>query len=253
MSWYYVLHGQRQGPVSQADFEQLVADGVVTSETLVSLDAMATWQPYAVVRPVSPAGDEGTEICVMSGRRCSRNQMIQYEGQWISAEHRDAFFERLSEGVRQPLVGEFRMPGPYGYGGFWRRAGALVIDVVIRRVLVYLLSIGVTALIGSGVGLGFTDLRAYLVMDLAITLVVHLAYGIFFLRRFDATPGKLALGLKVLRPDGSSLSVSRIVGRYFAGSLNLFTLGIGYLVVTLNAEKRGLHDYLCDTRVIRVR
>jgi len=35
--------------------------------------------------------------------------------------------------------------------------------------------------------------------------------------------------------------------------LSGMTLGIGYILAAFDAEKRGLHDMICDTRVIRAR
>lgn len=40
-------------------------------------------------------------------------------------------------------------------------------------------------------------------------------------------------------------------GRYVAAALNYLTLGVGWFMAGWNDEKRGLHDYICDTRVIR--
>ena len=86
-----------------------------------------------------------------------------------------------------------------------------------------------------------------------IGIGIGLSYEIIFVRKFDATPGKMALGIKLLRPDGSKLSVGRIVGRYFANYLNVFTLLIGYIILVFDDERRALHDRICDTRVIKSR
>jgi uncharacterized RDD family membrane protein YckC len=85
-----------------------------------------------------------------------------------------------------------------------------------------------------------------------INLVVGCSYEAFFVSSsLSATPGKLAIGAKVLRPDGSRLTLGRAVGRYFAKVLSAMILCIGYIIVAFDAEKRGLHDMICDTRVIR--
>jgi len=38
--------------------------------------------------------------------------------------------------------------------------------------------------------------------------------------------------------------------RYLASILSALTLGIGYLMVLWDSEKRTLHDLICGTRVI---
>jgi uncharacterized RDD family membrane protein YckC len=82
---------------------------------------------------------------------------------------------------------------------------------------------------------------------------VAIAYACFFILRWDATPGKMALGLKLVRSDGERLSAGRIIGRYFSEWLSAIILCIGYIMVAFDEEKRALHDRICDTRVIRVK
>jgi uncharacterized RDD family membrane protein YckC len=84
-------------------------------------------------------------------------------------------------------------------------------------------------------------------------MLVAIAYEVFFIRKYDATPGKMALGLNLLRADGSKLSVGRIIGRYFAYLVSCLTLAIGFIIAGFDDEKRSLHDRMCDTRVIKTR
>jgi uncharacterized RDD family membrane protein YckC len=61
----------------------------------------------------------------------------------------------------------------------------------------------------------------------------------------------MALGLKVVRPNGGPVSPGRAFGRYFAKWLSSMTLGIGYIIAGFDAEKRAMHDMIVDTRVVR--
>jgi len=72
-----------------------------------------------------------------------------------------------------------------------------------------------------------------------------------FVYKLGATPGKMALGLKVIRPGGGPVGLGRAVGRYFGKMLSAMALFIGYIIVGFDSEKRGMHDMICDTRVIR--
>jgi uncharacterized RDD family membrane protein YckC len=83
--------------------------------------------------------------------------------------------------------------------------------------------------------------------------VLGCSYETFFLVKFGATPGKMAMGLKVVRPDGSGIQIGRAVGRYFAKMLSGMILYIGYIMVGFDSQKRGLHDMICETRVIKTR
>lgn len=257
MQWYYAVNNQRQGPVTQAEFDKLVADGVIKPETLVWQAGMADWKPYSSIAGTlpPPAGvSDDTAICAVSGKRYPKREMIQYEGKWISAEHRDAYFQRLREGVVNP--GDGAVPGPFGYGGFWRRFVAKFVDGIITGVLGMFLGAFVGGIFGATGQLQPGNTGKILLMQAIIqclAVALGLSYDIFFIRKFDATPGKMALGLKILRPDGAKLSVGRIIGRYFAHILSAFTLLIGYIMAGFDDEKRALHDRVCDTRVIKTR
>jgi len=43
----------------------------------------------------------------------------------------------------------------------------------------------------------------------------------------------------------------RAFARHFAEFLSGIILGIGYLMVAFDREKRALHDHICNTRVIK--
>jgi hypothetical protein len=47
--WYYGTQGQQQGPVTETELRQLMAQGVVTRETLVWRDGLAEWKPMGDV------------------------------------------------------------------------------------------------------------------------------------------------------------------------------------------------------------
>lgn len=51
MQWFYLVQGQRQGPVDDAALESLVRQGVVGDDTYVWRDGLAEWQTYGAVKP----------------------------------------------------------------------------------------------------------------------------------------------------------------------------------------------------------
>jgi uncharacterized RDD family membrane protein YckC len=53
MVWYYVKDGARQGPVEEAEFNRLVGQNEVRSDTLVWSEGMSDWRPYATVAAVA--------------------------------------------------------------------------------------------------------------------------------------------------------------------------------------------------------
>ncbi len=259
MIWYYAVNQQRQGPVATEELNRLLTAGTVTADTLVWRQGMESWQRYAEVAASTPELTpaptlDGTEVCAVSGRRYPRNQMLQYEGRWIAAEHRDAFFQRLREGVTAP--------GEMAYAGFWIRFAAKFIDGILLWVVNMATSVLLMLMIlGSGNVLAPkadpNNLGAFFLyqgVTMLVNMLIALGYSWFMLARYQATLGKLALGLKVVRADGAKLTSGRIVGRHFAEWISTLTLLIGYIMAGFDEpEKRALHDRICDTRVIKAR
>ncbi|MET0262207.1 MAG: RDD family protein [Rariglobus sp.] len=252
MSWHYAVGGQQKGPVTDDEFNQLVATGAVRADTLVWREGWAEWRTYSTVVGGAPAipVDPTTAVCAVSGRLRPKSEMLEFEGRWVSTEHKEEFFQRLREGVS--LRGEVR------YAGFWIRVAAKIIDTIIVCVINFVVAAVLSAvLIGAAAGVGPESGAAVAMMLLVQVLIqivgiaLTLAYALYFTRKFDATPGKLALGLRLLRADGSKLSKGRIVGRYFSEWISSMTLLIGYIMVAFDKEEhRALHDRIADTRVI---
>jgi uncharacterized RDD family membrane protein YckC len=77
-------------------------------------------------------------------------------------------------------------------------------------------------------------------------------YEALFLSRNGQTPGKMALKVRVVRPDGSPISAGQAWGRAFSRSLLGFTriLGIVDVLMVFSSEGRTLHDRMAKTRVV---
>jgi uncharacterized RDD family membrane protein YckC len=86
-----------------------------------------------------------------------------------------------------------------------------------------------------------------------MSLLAQCAYEAWFLVNKSATPGKLILGLQVVRTDGRPFTWGAGIGRFFAYFLSSLTLYIGFLMAAWDEEKRALHDRICDTRVVHVK
>jgi uncharacterized RDD family membrane protein YckC len=68
-----------------------------------------------------------------------------------------------------------------------------------------------------------------------------------------ATVGKMAMGLRVVTNDGKRLSFMNATGRYFAKILSAIIFCIGYIMIAFTDRKRGLHDMIASTLVIKTR
>lgn len=135
------------------------------------------------------------------------------------------------------------------FAGFWIRVLAYIIDIIPLAI------IGVLLALLSGDPLIDTDPSApvYGFSDL-IGLVIGIAYFVGFeSSSYQATPGKMALGLIVTDSDGRRISPMRAVGRYFAKILSAMILLIGYIMIAFTERKQGLHDMIAGTLVVKGR
>jgi uncharacterized RDD family membrane protein YckC len=93
---------------------------------------------------------------------------------------------------------------------------------------------------------------ALLVMAaLAVGPVLHAVYFVGFVGGCGQTPAKMVSGLRVVCPDGGYPGYGRALARWIGYGLVIATLGLGVLVAALNAERRGIHDWISGTRVVR--
>lgn len=137
--------------------------------------------------------------------------------------------------------------------GFLIRVVATLVDAFIVFSLQFVLGsilavAGTVTTVGAESGAGET---AFLVHF--FSYVVSFAYYIFFTGYCGQTPGKMALRIKVIRTDGAPIGYGRAAFREVpAKFLSGIIFGIGYLMVAFDEKKRGLHDRMADTYVIKL-
>lgn len=139
------------------------------------------------------------------------------------------------------------------YAGFWARLAAYLIDLVLVCLgqlavrLVLFLSFG---LLWENNPLDQSFLFQYTFRD-GILYAAGVVYFVLCTYYAGATLGKKALNLKVISADEEPLTFIDVLYRESIGRfLSAFLLGAGYILVGITNEKKGLHDILCDTRVV---
>jgi len=84
-----------------------------------------------------------------------------------------------------------------------------------------------------------------------LTIAVHFLYAGYFYSAHSATPGKMAMNLKVVNESGESLDFMTAGLRDGVGkSISGFILGIGYLMAFFRTDGKALHDLMFKTKVI---
>ena len=131
------------------------------------------------------------------------------------------------------------------YVGFWPRVGAYIIDFIILLIIAFLF--------GVLIGFWFGDAALYMdgFSDLFGLVLTWVYFSWWESSEKQATLGKMAISAKVIDHDGNRISFGRATGRHFGKILSGIIFGIGYLVVAFHPEKKGLHDHIADTYVIK--
>lgn len=198
-------------------------------------------------------------FCAECGRPTLPDELASFGGHMVCPECKNTYVQKLREGV-VPAVRTFH------FGGFWIRFVASVLDGIIMAVGSGICSMLVfgsfmpRSMMGGGIGNNPSPDEALAMLgpmlgmmgiSILLNLAIGCAYETFFIARLGATPGKMALGLKVVRPDGGPISAGRAAGRYFAKIISSMILMIGYIMAGFDSQKRALHDMICDTRVVK--
>jgi uncharacterized RDD family membrane protein YckC len=136
----------------------------------------------------------------------------------------------------------------------WRRVAARLLDCAVGAVIWVLAAMWLVIAVW-GFRRSPLELREALVLALAVAglaVVLHIVYHVAFVGGCGQTPGKMALGIAVVRRDGGRAGYGRAAIRCLGDGLALITLGIAALGVLFTRERRGLADWLAGTRVVRV-
>lgn len=141
------------------------------------------------------------------------------------------------------------------YAGFWPRYAATLVDsstslAVIFVVAVFLGVATAPAILSEDPGYyEGVILGAYFA-----SLVWGLVNRVYLVGTRGQSIGKMALGLKVIKADGSRMTCGRAFWRVMVqGLLGGITHGLAYLSVATHPQHRGWHDRIVGTAVIHVR
>ena len=75
-------------------------------------------------------------------------------------------------------------------------------------------------------------------------------YFIFLSTAGGQTVGKYVMGVRIVRVDGKQMGYVKAFVRYVGYFVSIATLGIGFIWVIFDAQRRALHDHMAGTCVI---
>ena len=122
-----------------------------------------------------------------------------------------------------------------------QRFGAFLVDFVISIV------VGIVGLmIGSAIG---GDVNV-------VNFVVSIGYWIVVLVMVATrgqSPGKIAIGIKIVRTDGSSIGIGTTLMREIIGKIvSTIFIFLGYIWILFDGQRQGWHDKISSTYVVKV-
>lgn len=242
MKWFYIDTSitdgdRRQGPYSIDEIRDFVNEGKIKDETLVWHTGEANWKAWKDF-PEASEPPEPTEE------------------------------ELLKQTIETLLQGRMQRKR---FAGFFVRANAFIIDNLILSVVgalfLYVMSLAgmldlnaVSEIVNQYIDNPASTELVSKALELpgmstffTIWSVVQAIYFIVFHAVWGATPGKKLLRIHVEMANGEKLSWAFSIFRFVASIVTQATLifyGLGYLIVLIDPQKRALHDFIAQTRVV---
>ncbi|QAU24156.1 RDD family protein [Dyella sp. M7H15-1] len=226
--------GERHGPYQEEQIKEWLRSGQLSRDDLGWYDGLADWQPLSVLFPLEkPTPPPAQDIY-----------------------------------APPPLQQPQSSAPAFAYAGFWKRALAYFIDAFVLYFPFSLLEIpfhmrtayeALAQQISPGTDpqvalLAYRHFYSEQWPYFLTTLVMSwLYFAICESSSWQATVGKLALGMRVTDLNGARISLGRALGRYGGKFISGLLLCMGFLMVAFTQRKQGLHDMFANTLVLNGR
>lgn len=146
--------------------------------------------------------------------------------------------------------------------GFWRRAAAAAIDGAV--LLATLGNVGIVIALVTGarvpnlreIGVDYlVELalggKPVVLLGLGLAAAVGGLYFLLFHAMSGQTIGKRAVRIRVISTYGRSIGLRGAAIRLGGCALGALMLSLGFVWIAFDREKRGLHDWLAGSYVVR--
>lgn len=228
-------NGERHGPYKEADVRQWLRSGEASGDDLGWHDGLADWQTLSVLFPEEVQRPAAATPPPIAAAPLPPTTTVALEN----------------------------------YAGFWKRVLAYILDALVLYIPNKLImdAMGAEAAqtrLNDAVQAAADNVQAVLAAyshfyaDVGnATLVTGVLAWLYFAfcesSTWQATLGKLAVGIRVTDLHGARISIPRALGRYPAKFLSVFTFGFGFLMAGWTRRKQALHDMVASTLVLNGR
>jgi uncharacterized RDD family membrane protein YckC len=248
MNWYYLsLNNDRIGPVTEQQLISGIQNHQITPETEAWHEGLPNWSPLSQIKPEfftsTPSSSPNEQSSPSQPQLTSSNapQSIQTkiapkieqltDLAKLSPQEKEAYLQKIRQGISTDL-------SKLTYASIGTRWLAKILDALIIA-LMYVSSLGVMSFLGIN--------EIYNVFSIYI---ITFCYNLFLNYKYQATWGKMAVGIVVVTPDQKPITLTRSTVRAASEIVNNFTMGIGLIIALFDSQRRTLHDHISGTRVI---
>jgi uncharacterized RDD family membrane protein YckC len=153
------------------------------------------------------------------------------------------------------------------YAGFWLRFVAVIIDGLLLGAVQFIAIMPILGIMGIGLPTDIQSLESadetnmipmvsQMMAMAGVTQIVFLTiqtlyYSFMESSKYQASIGKMVLGLKVTDVNGSPLDFTKALVRNLCKIISSMILMIGYLMAAFTEKKQALHDMIASTLVVK--
>ena len=195
----------------------------------------------------------GVVHCSRCERAFCRNCVVALRGQYYCAGCKLDHVRDIQSGTEA---------GRLELASVARRFGAMWVDsLLVALVLVppLVAIVGLDGMFGAGAGRPASPESSFLVtgawgLFMIAGVVLAIVYEGLMLQSRGRTLGKMAVGIKVVTPEGGDISARQAWGRAVVRQVFFsYCAAVNYLPALFTRERTAVHDLACKTRVVRFR
>ncbi|MDY6912398.1 MAG: RDD family protein [Chloroflexota bacterium] len=157
-------------------------------------------------------------------------------------------------------MGNQQTPEIVAYAGFWRRLFAYLIDALLLSIAgslaLPMTGLGLLGQYPPGIPSWYGPLAPFEILIASLSglfsLVITACYFIVFWVWKGQTLGKMALGIKIIRGDGSGITFENALLRFLGYFICFIFAYIPFLWIAFDRHKQGIQDKIADTYVIKL-
>lgn len=138
------------------------------------------------------------------------------------------------------------------YASFFVRLAAFIIDNLVCYFAAYLTLRAAAKGYQIFHGVHLDGGIGFLLASALFYMLFYLVYFVFFLTHGGQTPGKQALGIKVVAIDGGEVDGFRAFLRTVGYAFSWFLFGLGYLWAGMDRHRQSWHDKIAGTVVLEI-